>query len=313
MKRIVLNDTDIKLLKLVGATAGVKIYVGAVKHSIVFFTHFGAVFRNEEVEDRDSMVFVYHTRKTEGKVWIGNDHSYECKTMVNYHEMVFEITYRHFKDGWPGTLKRLGVEKSDFEEDDLPRPRYSMSDAFLQAEYVLDQPWLRRALHRLSRSSLTAIISRMTIPDTLTPEFLDDAIQLVKSRQPCEETKQFMVKIWDQYMKKHVDVMKIDFEEDGQRMVKLFKEWEMEIPTINLFNRLRLFLQCAPMLEDKNGPDAVGALVDLSNREDRMKESIIKKYKAHIRKQNAVIEQLKRKRQHLLMEGTEKDRRQRLS
>ena len=53
-----------------------------------------------------------------------------------------------------------------------------------------------------------------------------------------------MVKIWDQYMKKHVDVMKIDFEEDGQRMVKLFKEWEMEIPTINLFNRLRLFLQC---------------------------------------------------------------------
>ena len=62
MKRIVLNDTDIKLLKLVGATAGVKIYVGAVKHSIVFFTHFGAVFRNEEVEDRDSMVFVYHTK-----------------------------------------------------------------------------------------------------------------------------------------------------------------------------------------------------------------------------------------------------------
>ena len=42
-------------------------------------------------------------------MWIGNDHSYECKTMVNYHEMVFEIV-PPLQDGWPGTLKRLGVE-----------------------------------------------------------------------------------------------------------------------------------------------------------------------------------------------------------
>ena len=65
---------------------------GGENELIVFFTHFGAVFRNEEVEDRDSMVFVYHTRKTEGKVWIGNDHSYKGQTMVDYHEMVFEVT-----------------------------------------------------------------------------------------------------------------------------------------------------------------------------------------------------------------------------
>ena len=39
------------------------------------------------------------------------------------------------------------------------------------------------------------------------------------------------------------------------------------------------------MLEDKNGPDAVGALVDLSNREDQDEGIRNKKlYKAHIRK-----------------------------
>ena len=288
MKRTLLNEYDLRILRR--ACDGTSIYLGENAMSVVAFTPLGVVLKQKDSKN-EATTFVYHSHKgSEANVFLGNEHTAKHKSMVNYHKVVHDITYRHFKEGFPESLKQLGMERSELSlVKDLPRAHYSVPDVYLRAECVLDHRWLQKAVSHLSLSSLVSITE--SIPKKLTPEFIDNAVKIVKAR-PCEDTKKFLVKVWERYMKEYVDLEKISMEEEGKKMVKLFKELNMTVPSINLFNRVRLFIQCAPMLDDKNGPDdtqdAIGALVGLSNR----KPAMLERYKEHIRKQDVVIKQL---------------------
>ena len=149
-------------------------------------------------------------------MFLGNEHTAKHKSMVNYHKVVHDITYRHFKEGFPESLKQLGVKRSElsFLVKDLPRAHYSVPDVYLRAECVLDHRWLQKAVSHLSLSSLVSITE--SIPKKLTPEFIDNAVKIVKAR-PCEDTKKFMVKVWERYMKEYVDLEKISMEEEGRK------------------------------------------------------------------------------------------------
>lgn len=292
-KRTVLNGVDLKIIRR--ASAGAKVFVGENERcSIIALTPLGVVLSNDS--------FVFHTHiESEPNVFLGNEHSRKTASLVNYHKLVYEVKQRYFQ-GWPKTLTQLGVGETEFaEEKDLPRPHFSVPNAYIEAECTLDKKWLKEAFPRLSLSSLRATLGCMSIPNPLTPKFIEHAVKLVKAR-PCRETKEFLVKIWNQYWDKHVDVSlaKIDMEEEGKSMASLLKFYKMEATATERFYRVRLFLKFSATCNDQRGSDAVGALVRLGSKQPPTEASKSSEYRNYIMrqraqmiKQQAVIEKLR--------------------